>query len=132
MKPSTSLMMGMAPSLIRRVSSSAMPVLALPWRMAAYMRSSFRLLRRIRVGGERYPNSLSRTMAGARTEESSLQFDLAQIQPGAVRHTAAFLPLEHDCRPPQTAGTFLPPDVRRNIVDRRPPPATARESSCDS
>src|SRR5260221_13551550 len=40
MKPSTSLMIGMAPSLIRRVSSSAVPVFALPWRMAAYMRSS--------------------------------------------------------------------------------------------
>src|ERR1700682_3928522 len=41
MKPSTSLMIGMAPSLILRVSSSAMPVFALPWRMAAYMESSF-------------------------------------------------------------------------------------------
>src|SRR4051794_29942260 len=30
-------MIGIAPSLIRRASSSAMPVLALPWRMAAYM-----------------------------------------------------------------------------------------------
>src|SRR5882757_7553587 len=30
-------MIGIAPSLIRRASSSAMPVRALPWRMAAYM-----------------------------------------------------------------------------------------------
>src|SRR6266404_1265409 len=37
MKPSTSLMIGIAPSLILRASSSAMPVLALPCRMAAYM-----------------------------------------------------------------------------------------------
>src|SRR5258708_9374293 len=43
MKPSTSLMMGMAPSLIRRASSSADPAFALAWRMAAYMRPSFRL-----------------------------------------------------------------------------------------
>src|SRR5260364_383881 len=37
MKPSTSLMIGIAPSLIRRASSSAVPVFALAWRMAAYM-----------------------------------------------------------------------------------------------
>src|SRR5262245_11110233 len=37
-------MIGMAPSLIRRASSSAEPVLALAWRMAAYMASSFRLV----------------------------------------------------------------------------------------
>src|SRR6478735_524823 len=115
MKPSTSLMIGIAPSLIRRVSSSAMPVLALPWRMAAYMRSSFRIQREwpasattmLRQGEPAYHR---------REDEGGIhRFNLIWRKAGRpeAAHTAAFLPLEQTSRPPQTAGFFLESQSQR-------------------
>src|SRR5436190_17568107 len=117
MKPSTSLMIGMAPSLIRRVSSSAMPVLALPWRMAAYMRSSFRLAaatvtRMLRQGWPQH----HRRDGGNGIDLSNLISRKPGRPPEA--HSAAFLPLEHDLPAAQTAGIFLVP------LQREPVPAT--------
>src|SRR5262249_4538730 len=109
MNPSTSLMIGMAPSLIRRVSSSAMPVLALPWRMAAYMLSSFRrLLRRQRIGvGAGGPNATP-TPAVAPSPGGGWRNLLSNLiwrksDRPVAGHTAAFLPLEHDL-PAATGG----------------------------
>src|SRR5215510_5421897 len=108
-------MMGTAPSLIRRVSSSAMPVLAFPWRMAAYMRSSFRLSwlatathwRRRRSESTPRPAAVPLLGRWQQNLPSNLIWRKADRAPPG--HAAAFLPLEHDCRPPQTAGTFLRP-----------------------
>src|SRR5262249_10957150 len=123
MKPSTSLMMGIAPSLIRRVSSSAMPVLAFPWRMAAYMRSSFRLSwlatathwrRRL---SESTPRPAAVPLLGRWQRNLPSNLIWRKVDRAPLGHAVAFLPLEHDCRPPQTAGTFLrpPPGVEHAI-----------------
>src|SRR5262245_16734321 len=117
-------MMGMAPSLIRRVSSSAMPVLAFPWRMAAYMRSSFRLSWlatathwRRRWWLDSTPRPAAVPLLGRWQRKLPSNLIWRKVDRAPLGHAATFLPLEHDCRPPQTAGTFspMPPGVEHAI-----------------